>query len=601
MNSEVITNIAAYLFARLQDLKPLRERLLTQCKAWSLKGTILLSPEGINLFVAGPGESVDLLVNELREIPGLEKLTPKYSESAHQPFNRMLVRLKKEIIAFGMDSIQPGDYTSTKLSAHTLKQWLDEGRPVTLLDTRNDYEVKLGTFKGAVIPGIKNFREFPDAVRKMPEDMKSQPIVMFCTGGIRCEKAGPFMEQEGFSEIYQLDGGILKYFEECGSAHYDGECFVFDQRVGVDPSLRETTSALCYVCQTPLSTEDQEDFRYVPNVSCPYCFKSDDEKRALEKAQRIETIRRITSPLPGSAPYENLRPLNIPARVEGVSLLEALGGMFPHVPRPDWVRLCEDDMFLDADGHPVAGGKIVRAGERYFRRMPGTVEPEVNADIRIVHEDEALVVLHKPAPLPMHPSGRFNRNTLQYILDEAYAPQKLRPVHRLDANTTGIVVYARTRHFAKLLQHQITSDGGLERVYLARIQGHPSDDSFSCDAPILDEPDKMGSRTVAETGGQTAHTDFVVKERRGDGSALIEARPKTGRTNQIRVHLWHLGFPIVSDGTYLPDGKLGDTQSLSPDSPPMCLHAWRLSFQHPLTGAEMVFEADAPAWATSNV
>ena len=128
---------------------------------------------------------------------------------------------------------------------------------MTLLDTRNDYEVKLGTFKNALPIGIDHFREFPDAVRKLPPEMKEQPIVMFCTGGIRCEKAGPFMEREGFENIFQLDGGILKYFEECGGAHYDGECFVFDQRVGVDPSLQETESTQCFRCQTPLTEADQ--------------------------------------------------------------------------------------------------------------------------------------------------------------------------------------------------------------------------------------------------------------------------------------------------------------------------------------------------------
>lgn len=246
-----VTNISCYRFAPLSGLNELRERLIRLCDEGQLKGTILLSQEGINLFVAGTRGRVNSLVNELRTIPGLEDLTPKYSESTHQPFTRMLVRIKREIIAFGVEGIDPGRRTSPKLPAATLRKWLDEGRPVTLLDTRNDYEVKLGTFEGAIDLGIRQFRQFPDAVAGLPEPMKEQPIVMFCTGGIRCEKAGPFMESVGFKNIYQLDGGILKYFEECGAAHYKGECFVFDQRVGVDPALRESDAALCFVCQTP--------------------------------------------------------------------------------------------------------------------------------------------------------------------------------------------------------------------------------------------------------------------------------------------------------------------------------------------------------------
>lgn len=208
-------NIAAYKFAPLDGLKALREELLGLCRREQLKGTILLSTEGVNLFVAGGRSGLEVLLERLQSIPGLEGLQAKWSESGHQPFNRMLVRIKKEIIAFGVPGIDPSRRTSPKLAPSTLKQWLDEGRPVTLLDTRNDYEVKLGTFKNALAAGIDHFREFPEAVRKLPEGMKEQPIVMFCTGGIRCEKAGPFMEQSGFKNIFQLDGGILKYFEEC--------------------------------------------------------------------------------------------------------------------------------------------------------------------------------------------------------------------------------------------------------------------------------------------------------------------------------------------------------------------------------------------------
>jgi predicted sulfurtransferase len=238
----VYTNISTYKFAHLTDLVPLRERLLARCEGAGIKGTILLSAEGINVFVAGDRAEVDGLVAELRGIPELESLAPKYSESDYQPFNRMMVKIKKEIIAFGVEGIDPATRTSPKLPAAVLKQWLDEGRAITLLDTRNDYEVSLGTFKGAVPVGIRTFREFPRAVSELPAEMKEQPIVMFCTGGIRCEKAGPFMEREGFKNVLQLDGGILKYFEECGGEHYDGHCYVFDQRVAVDSALKETES-----------------------------------------------------------------------------------------------------------------------------------------------------------------------------------------------------------------------------------------------------------------------------------------------------------------------------------------------------------------------
>lgn len=267
-------NISTYKFTPLANLPALRERLKDVCAAGGLRGTILLSTEGINLFVAGLQENVAALMSELRTIPGLKDLAPKESLSTEQPFNRMLVKIKKEIIAFGVEGIDPARKPAPKLAPQTLKQWLDEGRPVTLLDTRNDYEVRLGTFTGAIDPKIDSFREFPEAVRKLPEELKTQPIVMFCTGGIRCEKAGPFMEREGFQNVFQLDGGILKYFEECGGAHYDGECFVFDRRVGVNPDLKETGSVLCWNCQMPLTVAEQQDTRYVYEKSCPYCYKA---------------------------------------------------------------------------------------------------------------------------------------------------------------------------------------------------------------------------------------------------------------------------------------------------------------------------------------
>ena len=591
-----VTNIAAYRFTALSDLKSLRESLIADCKAWSLKGTILLSTEGINLFVAGPSDSIGLLLGRLRSIEGLETLEPKVSESDHQPFNRMLVRIKKEIISFGYENIKPAEHTSTKLAAKELKQWLDEGRPITLLDTRNDYEVKIGTFRNAIIPHIDTFRQFPDAVRKLPEDLKEQPVVMFCTGGIRCEKAGPFMEMEGFKHIYQLDGGILKYFEECGGDHYDGECFVFDQRVGVDPALRETDTAVCYACQAPLDAADQEDPRHVPGMSCPHCFKSEPQKMAERIAEHEAALKTVSHPLPGSVPEENRRPVNIPAALDGKALLEALVELFPQIPVEEWEARCDAGRFVNYGGVVRDKHHRVRAGERVVQIFPGAVEPDVSTDIRIVHEDEAILLVHKPAPLPMHASGRFHRNTLQYLLNLVYGPKYPRPVHRLDANTTGLVVFARTRHFCRLLQRQFL-EGAVDKRYRVKVTGHPAEDTFYSEAAISSEPGIAGSREVDELEGQTARTDFEVIERRDDGTALLEAKLGTGRTNQIRVHLWNLGLPVVGDPTYLADGKTGDTQTLDPELAPLCLHAWRLSLNHPLSGERLGFETEKPAWA----
>ncbi len=234
------TNLSAYKFTPFADLPALRDRVRAAATAGGLKGTVLLSTEGINLFVAGMPDAARTFVAFLHTIAGLEDLAPKESMSAAQPYGRMFVKIKKEIIAFGVEGIDPPRPPPPQLSPRTRKQWLDEGRPVTLLDTRNDYEIAHGTFRGAVRAGTRRFRDFPAAVKALPAALKTQPIVTFCTGGIRCEKAAPLLLREGFENVFQLDGGILKYFEHCGGAHYDGTCFVFDERVGVDAALRET-------------------------------------------------------------------------------------------------------------------------------------------------------------------------------------------------------------------------------------------------------------------------------------------------------------------------------------------------------------------------
>ncbi len=586
-----ITNIAAYRFAALGELKVLRTRLIEQCRAWGLKGTILLSPEGINLFVAGSEKAVGHLLAELRAIPGLEDLHPKISASTHQPFNRMLVRIKKEIIAFGVEGIQPEQKTSRKIAAQTLKQWLDQGQAVTLLDTRNDYEVKLGTFHGAKVLGLDHFRDFPAAVQKLPEEMKAERIVMFCTGGIRCEKAGPYLEKEGFTDVFQLDGGILKYFEECGGAHYRGECFVFDQRVGVDPALRETQSEQCYACLTPLTSADQKDARYMAGKTCPYCFATSEQRMAETIAMRHEQIRRATIPLPGSIPYDNHKPVLVSAEWEGVTLLDFLSGVLKHVPRGEWEDLCRMGRLLDQENRPVAADHFVRAGERYFLLQPGLVEPEVSADLQVVHEDEAVLVLNKPAPLPVHPSGRFNRNTLEYILHQVYHPQKPRAAHRLDANTTGLIICARTRYFAGILQPQFER-GEVQKIYLVKVVGRPEWDQQICAAAIGREPGEIGLREIDVEAGLPAKTEFKVLARLSDGTTLLEARLLTGRTNQIRLHLRHLGFPVLGDPVYREGRPVNAKQTLGLNDPPLHLHAWKLSFLHPLTGERMHFEAD---------
>ncbi|KAB2643209.1 MAG: sulfurtransferase [Verrucomicrobia bacterium] len=286
-------NLSGYHFLPLKNLPELKENLESLCANHDLKGTILLSLEGINFFVAGGRSATDQLLAELRSIPGCSALEVKESESSTQPFRRMLIKIKKEIISFGVEGIDPASNPAPKLPPKKLKEWLDAKKPVVLLDTRNDYEVRMGTFQGALPAGIQHFRDFPEAVKKFPEVLKEATVVTFCTGGIRCEKAAPLMEREGFKNIFQLDGGILNYFKECGDAHYEGECFVFDKRVCLDPDLQETKSFICFKCQMPLKEEDQAHPHYKVDVSCPYCVGREKKKKApnTRKTRRLKLLR----------------------------------------------------------------------------------------------------------------------------------------------------------------------------------------------------------------------------------------------------------------------------------------------------------------------
>ena len=237
-----ILNISAYKFVPLADAPALREALLAQAVALALKGTILLASEGINLFLAGPAEAVRTFVAQLHADARFADITPKESWSDTQPFKKMLVKVKGEIIRMNHPTIRPADGRAPAVAPATLKRWLDqghddEGRPVITLDTRNDFEVDEGTFDNTIDWRITKFTEFPQALQDHKAALEGKTVVSFCTGGIRCEKAAILMREVGLDHVYQLEGGILKYFEETDGSHYHGGCFVFDERRAVDSDL----------------------------------------------------------------------------------------------------------------------------------------------------------------------------------------------------------------------------------------------------------------------------------------------------------------------------------------------------------------------------
>lgn len=265
-------NIAGYRFVDLDDRDELQAMFRSLCLDLGLKGTVLLAPEGINFFLAGNQTSIEQFTQVLNKEGRFAEIPLKVSYTEYQPFNRMNVRKKNEIISVGLDHIRPADFTGEELEPRDFKAMLDAGEPVHVLDTRNDYELRVGTFENAIDLDIRTFRAFPEAIQRLPESMKDEPVVMFCTGGIRCEKASAIMMEAGFTNVKQLKGGVLGYFEQVGGDHWNGDCFVFDQRVAVNPSLDETEVVVCFACREPLSKEEQTSPDYVIGMSCPYCI-----------------------------------------------------------------------------------------------------------------------------------------------------------------------------------------------------------------------------------------------------------------------------------------------------------------------------------------
>lgn len=282
-----IVNIAGYRFVDLPDRDALQVPFQEACVELQLKGTILLSTEGINFFLAGHQTQIDGFVEYLERDKRFSSIPLKVSYSDYQPFRRMNVRLKKEIISLGLDHIKPAEFTGEEITPTEFKDWLDTGKEVIVLDTRNDYECRVGTFEDAMELDIKSFRDFPRAVSEMPDELKDKPVVMFCTGGIRCEKASVVMLNAGFTNVKQLKGGILGYFEEVGGAHWNGDCFVFDHRVALNSALEETEVTQCYACRAPLSVEDQQSEEYEFGISCPHCI--DRVRQQGKESQRSQS------------------------------------------------------------------------------------------------------------------------------------------------------------------------------------------------------------------------------------------------------------------------------------------------------------------------
>lgn len=286
---------ALYKFVALPNFKSLREPLLSVMNEHQVRGTLLLAHEGINGTVSGSREAINSLISWLNLQPGLENIDVKESTSKEKPFKRTKVKLKKEIVTMGVEDIDPRKVVGTYVEPSDWNDLISDPE-VVLVDTRNDYEFAVGTFENAINPNTESFREFPDYVKQNLDPKKHKKVAMFCTGGIRCEKSTAYMKQQGFEEVYHLKGGILKYLEEVPkeSTSWQGECFVFDDRVTVDHDLKPGQYDQCNACRMPITKQEQQSEQYQQGVSCPHCFdKTSDEQKAryLEREKQIQLAK----------------------------------------------------------------------------------------------------------------------------------------------------------------------------------------------------------------------------------------------------------------------------------------------------------------------
>lgn len=280
---------ALYKFVQLTDYRELRNQLLVLCQKNDIRGTLLLAPEGLNGTVAGTRDAIDNLQDFLKNQGHFEGLEYKESYVDYYPFYRLKVRIKKEIVTLGMPHLNVEKSTGTFVEPEAWNDLISDP-DVLLIDTRNVYETKIGTFKNAVDPETETFREFPEFVEHLIQKKKQQRIAMFCTGGIRCEKASSYLLDQGFEEVYQLKGGILKYLETIPAEQslWQGECFVFDNRVAVKEGVEEGKHDLCFGCRAPLADADKISSEYEEGVTCPSCYAhhSEDKKKRLRERQK---------------------------------------------------------------------------------------------------------------------------------------------------------------------------------------------------------------------------------------------------------------------------------------------------------------------------
>ena len=282
---------AMYKFVALEDYEAMRQPLLDVMLENGIKGTLLLAEEGINGTISGPKQGIESLLAWLNNDARLNPISFKMSEHSEQPFYRTKVKLKKEIVTMGVEGIDPRRTVGTYVKPQDWNELISDPE-VTVIDTRNDYEIDIGTFEHAINPHTDSFREFPEYVSKTLDPKQHKKVAMFCTGGIRCEKSTAYLKEQGFDEVYHLEGGILKYLEDVPKSEslWKGDCFVFDNRVAVNHDLEKSDYEQCYACRLPITEQDMQSDLYESGVSCPKCYGTHTDEQIARFREREKQV-----------------------------------------------------------------------------------------------------------------------------------------------------------------------------------------------------------------------------------------------------------------------------------------------------------------------
>jgi tRNA pseudouridine32 synthase/23S rRNA pseudouridine746 synthase len=586
MANDRIAHDAFYRFVRVDDVdataRALRE--LTQ----GLTGSVWVAPDGINGSVAGPASALDTFRTRLTSDPRLggrlAGLSFRRSAAVTPPFQRMRVHCRSEIVPLGVDDVDAVGHRRAVASPAQWRELLDDPG-VVVIDNRNRFEVRLGRFRNAVDPGVDHFRELPAYLdAQLPRwQAEGKRVAMYCTGGIRCEKTSAWLAQRGVT-VLELDGGILNYFEQMPDAARDwiGECFVFDNRVALDSRLSETETTAAQVYGG--DARDAWRLERARRLEAHDEPESTDSATAVRANRPSKTLRRgvPSSPLPtrdGVGPSVVALP---PGAWRTVG--EFLSDRFPDVAPTEWKRRMERGEVVDQHGCAVSLMDAYRVSSRlhYYRHIddePPSAEPEV-----LVFQDDRLVVADKPPFMPVTPGGQHLHETLLVRLKRRTGIDTLAPVHRLDRETSGLVVFT-VQPSTRGVYQALFANRQVSKIYEAWAPWR-ADLTFPMQRRSRIVQDEHFLRMREEAGEPNSDTLIEVLAVHGDW-ARYRLQPTTGRTHQLRVHCGALGMPIAGDRMYptlLPARTDDPTQ-------PLQLLARSLTFVDPITGEPRQFES----------